>query len=81
MDPISKSKLKLTALQIIVDLELWRGNPPLTEGIFLAYVDIAFRPPLKLKVYGFGSQAYWKEVHELFFAATPYDETDEKPVN
>ena len=56
----------LLLLQLLIDLKIWKKNPPLTEGIFLAYIDAAFRPPMELKVTGFGSLAFWKAIREIF---------------
>ena len=83
MDSITERKLKLTILQLLVDLEVWRNNLALTAGILFAFFDIISLPGgAPLNVAGFGSQAYWKEVKELFFAPTPCEtETCRNQVN
>ena len=55
----------LIVLQMLVDLEVWKANESMVEGIFLAYLEAIISDP-KMKQIRFGSTAYWKEVGELF---------------
>ena len=58
----------LRILQMIIDLNMWQGNPAMIEGILYAYIQAIFTLQ---RVRYFGTPEYWTAVGLMLFLPPP----------
>ena len=59
---------RLTVLQLLVKMEMWRDQPIMLEAIYVSYLDIVSVYPLQQC---FGTPVFWKAVREMYYPTPP----------